>query len=137
MKKAKEALGAFLAVAAFYYVLKLLNIGCPIKFLTGISCAGCGMTRAWEALLRLNIEQAFYYHPLFYFPPIFLFILIFKTKINKHLYKMLIFTIILIFGIIYAVRLVYGESDIVVCKPQEGFVYKILQMILGRKKNVL
>lgn len=39
----------------------------PYKYITGISCAGCGMTRAWIALLHFDINTAFMYHPLFSF----------------------------------------------------------------------
>ena len=35
------------------------GIGCPVKFFTGISCPGCGMTRAWEAAFSLDFHQAF------------------------------------------------------------------------------
>ena len=37
---------------------------CPSRFLVGIPCPGCGMTRALIALCTLDIEQAMYYHPL-------------------------------------------------------------------------
>ena len=32
-------------------LLYVTGIGCPIKFWTGVSCPGCGMTRAWLAAL--------------------------------------------------------------------------------------
>ena len=37
---------------------------CPSKYVFGIPCPGCGMTRALIALCTLDIEQAMYYHPL-------------------------------------------------------------------------
>lgn len=41
---------------------------CIFYRLFGIPCAGCGMTRAYLALLRLDIHAAFEYHCLFPIP---------------------------------------------------------------------
>ena len=41
---------AIAVVVLLYLVLEGFGITCPIKFLTGISCAGCGMSRAWIAV---------------------------------------------------------------------------------------
>ncbi len=43
---------------------------CPIKAVTGIPCPGCGMTRAWLSVLRLDIRKAFAYHPMFWTAPV-------------------------------------------------------------------
>ena len=37
---------------------------CPIKFIFGINCPGCGMTRSMMALLRLDLGASFYWHPM-------------------------------------------------------------------------
>lgn len=57
-------------VVLFYAVLARAGIGCPIRFLSGISCAGCGMSRAWLSLLRGDFAAAAFYHPLFWLPPL-------------------------------------------------------------------
>ena len=62
--------GAFVAVAAL--VLYLIGVGCPIKFMTGVSCPGCGMTRAWLELAQGHLAAAFAYHPLFWAVPVVL-----------------------------------------------------------------
>lgn len=46
-------------------ILILLFYRCPFQFFFGVSCPGCGMTRAFIALLHLDIVGAFRYHPLF------------------------------------------------------------------------
>ncbi len=66
-KQKKEGIASIIAVILLYGAFKLLGFGCPIKLVTGISCAGCGMTRAWEAMFHFHIEEAFYYHPLFFY----------------------------------------------------------------------
>lgn len=57
---------------------------CPFLFLWGIPCPGCGMTRAFLALLHLDFAAAFYYHPLF--PVVIFYILrgIFALYKKKH-----------------------------------------------------
>ena len=44
----------------------LSGIGCPIWFSTGISCPGCGMSRAVLLLLSGHFQAAFRMHPLVY-----------------------------------------------------------------------
>ena len=49
--------------------LYLTDIGCVFRTVTGIPCPGCGMTRAWLAVLRLDFAAALAYHPLFWIVP--------------------------------------------------------------------
>ena len=69
MVSMREPLRLAIAIAACAALLTMLGIGCPIKFLTGISCPGCGMTRAWLSALHLHFAEAFAYHPLFWLVP--------------------------------------------------------------------
>lgn len=119
---------SFASVAGLYGILFRLGITCPFKFITGISCAGCGMTRAWLALLRLDIKGAFYYHPLFFLPPFAVILFLFKNKINKRLYNFLIFTLICLFAIIYVFRLVQGTNDIVVFHPEDNILLRAMRL---------
>ena len=58
MRRRWEDLGALALIALFYIVLEMLfGIGCPFKFLTGISDAGCGMSRAFAAVLRGDFSK--------------------------------------------------------------------------------
>ena len=122
-----------LAVVGFYLLLAAVGIGCPIKFVTGISCAGCGMTRAWLALLRLDLRTAFEYHPLFWLPPVALIIFVLKGKIPPKMYKLLLFTIVLLFGIIYLYRMIGGDQ-IVIFEPKEGIFFRITEFIYNRRR---
>ncbi len=67
---ARECASLVAVVGAAALVLALLGIGCPIKFATGVSCPGCGMTRAWLEALQLHFDRAFAYHPLFWLVPL-------------------------------------------------------------------
>jgi hypothetical protein len=121
-----EWVPAILAVCLLYAFFSIAGIGCPIKFITGVSCAGCGMTRAWIALLHLNFKAAFYYHPLFFMPPAVILLFFYKEKLSDKVYKILIFTTVLMFAIIYLYRM-FSSNSIVVFQPENGIVFRILR----------
>lgn len=66
----KWKLPLFALSAALLTVWVALGLPCPVRQLTGIICPGCGMSRAWLAVLRLEILEAFGYHPLFLSVPV-------------------------------------------------------------------
>ena len=43
----------------------LLVYHCPFRYIFGVSCPGCGMTRALVAAVFSDLETAFGFHPLF------------------------------------------------------------------------
>ena len=90
----KELICAVTAVVVLYTAMESIGITCPIKFITGISCAGCGMSRAWMAFFQLDIAKAFAYHPLFWLVPIAVIVLLCKYKINIKIYKIIINSIL-------------------------------------------
>lgn len=87
-----EVITSVAAVVVLYVILESFGVTCPIKYITGISCAGCGMSRAWISLLHFNIHEAFMYHPLFFLPPVVVIFMLLKSKINIKFYKIFMFT---------------------------------------------
>lgn len=122
-----EAISAVAAVVILYIILESLGVTCPIKYLTGISCAGCGMSRAWISLLHFNFRDAFMYHPLFFLPPVALIIMLCKSKINIKFYKIFMFTIAGAFVIVYLYRMIAGNDNIVVFEPQNNIIFRIMR----------
>ncbi|URZ17536.1 DUF2752 domain-containing protein [Clostridium felsineum] len=118
-----------LAMVVLYAFFSLVGIGCPIKFLTGISCPGCGMTRAWIRLLHLDIKGAFYYHPLFFVPAIYIFIFLFKEKIPNKIYKILIGIAVVLFITVYIFRVLNPDGTVISINIKNGFIYKIFKLI--------
>ena len=96
-----EVITSVAAVVVLYVILESFGVTCPIKYITGISCAGCGMSRAWIALLHFNIHEAFMYHPLFFLPPVVVIVMLLKSKINIKSYKIFMFTMAGAFVIVY------------------------------------
>ena len=127
-QKNKNFLSACLLIGLFYLMLSILGIGCPIRFVTGISCAGCGMTRAYLALFHLDIRAAFHFHPLFPLPPVILVLFLFRHKFSEKLFNLILFTIILLFVIVYLYRLFSG-SEIVVFRLSESIVVKLVRYL--------
>lgn len=122
------ALAALCALAVYLYYRIL---GCPIKLLTGISCAGCGMTRAYRALLRLDFRAAFHYHPLFVLPPVALGLMIFRRRLPSRIFKGCMYAIAILFLIVYVYRMCQGNNDVVEFAPQNGLVFRIFAHIKG------
>ncbi len=71
--RAKTFVFVFAAAAGLAALSYLLGVGCPIRYVTGIPCPGCGLTRAYWAVLHLDFAAAFSYHPLFWLIPFLLF----------------------------------------------------------------
>lgn len=128
--KRTQAVTAVAAVVVLYVVLENLGVTCPIKFFTGISCAGCGMSRAWLSLLRLDVAGAFRYHPLFFLPPVVLVVILLKSKINIKIYKIFMFTIVAAFVIVYMCRMIWGDDNIVVFKPEDSIIWRTIKLFL-------
>ena len=125
----KELICAVTAVVLLYTAMESIGITCPIKLITGISCAGCGMSRAWMAFLQLDIAKAFAYHPLFWLVPIAVIVLLCKSKINIKIYKIFMFTMAGAFVIVYLYRMFIGTGDIVVFEPQNNILFRIIRKL--------
>lgn len=124
-----EVITSVTAVVVLYVILESFGVTCPIKYIMGISCAGCGMSRAWIALLHFNIHEAFMYHPLFFLPPVVVIFMLLKSKINIKFYKIFMFTMAGAFVIVYLYRMFIGTGDIVVFEPQNNILFRIIRKL--------
>jgi hypothetical protein len=124
-----EVITSVTAVVVLYVILESFGVTCPIKYITGISCAGCGMSRAWIALLHFNIHEAFMYHPLFFLPPVVVIVMLLKSKINIKFYKIFMFTMAGAFVIVYLYRMFIGDGNVVVFEPQNNIVFRIIRKL--------
>lgn len=128
----KSRLKLVIIIFVLYLILNLLGAGCPIKFLSGFSCPGCGMTRAVTSALLLDFRSAFYFHPLFLVTPIMLYLFLFEDKLKSRYVRIAWIIIVLLFLITYLVRLLFTDSSIVSIDITSGFVLKFIHNnILG------
>ena len=128
----KPIILAAAVIAALYSLMFTLGITCPIRHITGISCPGCGMTRALFCALCGNIKGAFYYHPLWIaliVGAILLIVLAIKRKRT-----LIVFTLIslgVIFAAVYLYRLFFVSQDVVVFSPDDGAIARALGLLAG------
>ncbi len=62
IKKLSSAAIIIIAAGLLYYLINRLTgfaIPCPINFVTGLHCPGCGISRMFIALLSLDFQTAF------------------------------------------------------------------------------
>lgn len=123
-------LGIFtLTVLLYIAFMTITGIGCPIRWFTGISCPGCGMSRAFMALLRLDFADAFRYHPMIY--PLLIFIPYYflgseKTPRRRKLKKILLAVMIIMIFFVWIFR-IFHEDSVVRIDPANGVMIKYLK----------
>ena len=89
-KISNKLLLLFLLVAYFaaaYTIMYYFDIGCVFLELFSVPCPGCGMTRAFESLLKLDFYNAVKCNVVIFFMPyVFMYVFFdFKHKIHKFL----------------------------------------------------
>lgn len=98
------AMAAYLAAVVF--LLERTGIGCIFRYFLGIPCPGCGLTRAFRALLRLDFVGALRYNPLiFSLPYVFLYILI---PLTGKLYDRILLGIGIFAILNWVIRILWG-----------------------------
>lgn len=123
-------LRALAAIVLFYIIIEMLGVTCPIRFLTGISCPGCGMSRAWLAVLRLDWETAFAFHPLFLLPVPAVGLLLFQRRLPKAVFRWGMGIICVLFIIVYIARLLAPDDTVAVFAPSRGLIGRLISGVL-------
>ncbi|MBQ9887502.1 MAG: DUF2752 domain-containing protein [Lachnospiraceae bacterium] len=119
-------IGVILAVVLFYALF-----GCPIKRVTGLSCPGCGMTRAWLSLLHGSVHEAFHYHPLFITAPFIVMAVLFGNRLPEKYLHIFWCVIAAAFIVCYVIRIV-NKSDVLEFDFRNGVIGRILYGILSQ-----
>lgn len=70
----------YLGVTALLY---LLHVPCMFRHFLRIECPGCGMTRAYLALLHGDLPRAFSLNPLFWTVPILFLLFMTEGKLFR------------------------------------------------------
>lgn len=63
-----RSIGILLILIGYFFLNRLASIYIPCLFheITGLHCPGCGVTRMFHSLLKLEIYQAFRYNPFLF-----------------------------------------------------------------------
>ena len=133
MEKLKKIIVPAAIIGAVYLAFFLLGVGCPIKFATGISCPGCGITRAFMSLAVGDFAAAFYYHPLFPLAIMLIvaFILHELGRIGEKPYNITVYAICTAFIIVWIVRFFVGDGVVVAFSPEQGAIYVVLNSLFS------
>ncbi len=125
------------AIAALIAAMWIFSIPCPIKYITGMSCAGCGMSRAMLSVLRLDFSTAFAYHPLWIvIIPAILSIVILSAKGKGKAAGIVFHCLVGLFLAVWIIRLATGDS-VVAFEPDGSLVSRAIKGIaelLGNKQ---
>lgn len=125
--KRKKLILAFIFCGILLYLF-FTTIGCPIKYVTGVCCPGCGMSRALYYLITLDFKNAFYMHPFIFLMPVCLVVFLKRNKMPKKIYNSLIIVFIVGMTGLYLYRLLSG-SEIVYADIENGLIYKIIEYV--------
>ena len=114
---------AFMLIALFY-----LRHGCPVRLLTGISCPGCGMTRALGALLRLDFSLAFEMHPLVFLLPVAVVVYFTRRLIPKKFLRLLYTAALILLFTVYIARMTQ-QGAVVYADPESGMLFNLFNRL--------
>ncbi len=124
-----NAITVVLTVVLLYVALNLLGITCPIKYITGISCPGCGMTRAYLSLFCFDFGSAVDFHPLWWAVPLFL-IFLFLFRKNGKAKRILIAISVIVFVFVYFIRITNNYNAVVVFDYKNGLLYRLFSELI-------
>lgn len=124
IKEHGKAIILFFLIGVFY-----LSFGCPFRLLFGISCPGCGMTRALFSLLTLDFGNAFEMHPLVFLLPLAVLIYFKRRSIPKKVMTALcVFALIILFAV-YCIRMAQGGT-VVYADFEGGLIYRLFNNVM-------
>ena len=115
----KAALPAVLLLLVWYVPQIFFHHYCPVVLITGFPCPGCGLTRAFVSLVKLDIAGAADYNPaIFLWVPLIVATIYLRYVRGKSI-KVLLLPLIFVYVItivIYVLRMKYmfpGKAPLV------------------------
>lgn len=126
LKNHREAVIIIIALIVYCVLAYLFRIPCPIKYITGVSCPGCGMTRSLSALVTLDFGMAVYYHPMIFVILPAAPLVYFLGKRNMHRQKKIVVCVlVLMFLAVYLFRFLCLRSPVLVFEPENGIYVRL------------
>ncbi len=102
---------------------------CPLRSAFGLSCPGCGMSRAWCAFLTGDLPGALHIHPLFWLPVPALLLILFRDRIPSRVFLGLAILMLVLYLGVYFIRLADPADEVVWFRPEEGLFYRMFHRL--------
>lgn len=126
LSRTAPAVIAIAAILLIYGAAQISGIGvCPLRTLFGLSCPGCGMSRAWWELLSGDLPGALRYHPLFWLPVPALLLLLFRDRVPPRIFTGSMSLMLLLLLAVYGVRMADPADEVVRFSPGSGMFFRI------------
>lgn len=87
------------------------------------------MTRACLRLACLDFKMAFYYHPLCFLMPVLVPAFLWRERIGRSLWAKIQWGIILLFLLVYLIRLLDPDNHVVAAEVEKGLFYRVFQSV--------
>lgn len=132
-KRNKTMILILVGLAAVYFVLSLFEIPtCPSKIFLGISCPGCGLSRAFMSVFRFDFAAAFEFNPLWPLVIVTVILLaVFWVKGKNQVLEITGIVFLVIALVIYIYRVAFTESPVVVWDFESGLIYRGYSWIIS------
>ena len=128
--KNRAAVIAIAALLLIYGAAQVTGIGvCPLRTVFGLSCPGCGMSRAWWELLSGDLPGALRYHPLFWLPVPALLLLLFRDRIPPRIFTGSMIFLLLLLLAVYGIRMADPADQVVRFRPESGMFFRIFHTV--------
>lgn len=125
-EKHKETLTVFGCTLLYGLLAYLFRIPCPIKETTGVSCPGCGMSRALISMLKFDWSTAVHYHPLVFFViPVLICLIIFYERKTVKAQRILLGLSVLALLAVYIYRMIIVPSPVLEFAPENSLVVRL------------
>ncbi len=136
-KKHKTEIFIICGIIAIYAVLSVLGVAtCPSKVFFGIPCPGCGISRAFMSVLRLDFAAAFEYNPLWIVVPVALVAVTVLSVYEKNTAAdITIFVFIALAFAIYLYRIIFTDDAVVSWDFESGLIYRGIMWIVDLFKK--
>lgn len=123
-----------LLLAGLAAVVAVLG-GCPTRRFLGVSCPGCGMTRACLSLLQLDFQAAFAYHPLVFMlvPALLYFVFreVLPVTLSRKAETVLLGAFLLALVLVYGYRMFILHAAVLKTDFSSSVLYKIISFLKG------
>ena len=132
IKKHKEPCYLIGCLALYCLLAFLFKIPCPIRKITGISCPGCGMSRAMLSFVTLDFSKAAYYHPLVFFviPTVISFVVFHEHNMCKAK-RILIIVLVIGLLVVYLYRMIIIQSNVLEFNPENGYILRFWKYVIS------